>query len=572
MCPIWVPNFDIAKKIHLKNDSERTVARSLNKTLPENVIILPNWRWQKSQPNRAYLDLETDFLIIWPRQAIIILEVKGGEASYDPKNGQWVGLKSRSPTEQARASRNDICGILHETRLFPSKKDWRDITYSFICFPQSTSKPPVRVDGFNRENIFIGIDLDKIGYLLNNATKMSLDLANKLSDEFCEYIVKRYLSPEASFHPVPHLVLSQERKEIDAITQEQIENVREYVDNKYAFVRGPAGTGKTIIALSIIDTWVANSKPIYYITENPYLVNNLKEKYSGISEYIFSITDFSRDILKLDIPNGFRLSLEIIENMLLEAYDKHDFTGLNILIDEAQDLGCNLLLALVSLCKGGSLWVFYDDQQVLKMGQTVQSFQSEIEKEIGVFNIHCLYKRKNLRNTKLIAKYIATFVETGSELLPESPNGVEPVILWYSNIKDHDDLLKSLLIKLIRTDKYPVSNIVLITFLDEVQAKNKYISKQGKSLFSFDFHYMDNNSTNLHKSSIKLSSVMDFKGLEEDIVILADTDKHCALNPFYTGGSRAIFRLFVLNKKNAAISENISISEQMANDGFSFDL
>jgi len=214
------------------------------------------------------------------------------------------------------------------------------------------------------------------------------------------------------------------------------------------------------------------------------------------------------------------------------------------ILDESQDVDSDFVGALNALGNVKQLWILYDDQQVLDKRIDQDKFEGDIAGEIGQL-IDRLPWNMNLRNTQKIAEYSLQFVQTELEPCSSKPVGQEPEILYVNNSKEQAKEVKKVLHHLLGKEKVSPSDIVIISCLDREQIKDRYI-KNTPNYFGRQICYL---RPLINKRVIRISTVLDFKGLESKVVILIDTQNAKALNAFYLGGSRAILRLYIIRRE-----------------------
>ncbi|GBQ25723.1 hypothetical protein AA0472_1861 [Acetobacter estunensis NRIC 0472] len=102
------------------DDSERRVANALRR-LPDPWTILHHVSWQSKRGGRQG-DGEADFIILHPREGVVVIEVKGGGIDVD--RGRWMTTDRfgkrhdiKNPYEQATASKHALIGWLREHGL-----------------------------------------------------------------------------------------------------------------------------------------------------------------------------------------------------------------------------------------------------------------------------------------------------------------------------------------------------------------------------------------------------------------------------------------------------------------------
>jgi len=85
-----IPKVDV-EEISVK--PERDTARFLVDQLPNDCAIYHSYPWLKTdrndRGNTTIKEGETDFVIILPSHGMLILEVKGGEITYDEDTREW---------------------------------------------------------------------------------------------------------------------------------------------------------------------------------------------------------------------------------------------------------------------------------------------------------------------------------------------------------------------------------------------------------------------------------------------------------------------------------------------------
>ena len=82
----------------IRNAGERVVAMALADQLPDDCFVYHSYPWLRSDRNNqkkvSLHEGETDFVIVHPKAGILILEVKGGEITYDADYRSWKRITS----------------------------------------------------------------------------------------------------------------------------------------------------------------------------------------------------------------------------------------------------------------------------------------------------------------------------------------------------------------------------------------------------------------------------------------------------------------------------------------------
>ena len=561
--PSWTPILEAA--LRAMNPGEQSVARKLEEQLPTSVQIIPNYRWQVIKNYKAPIDLEADFIIIWPHRGIAILEVKAGSVDWDATRNVWTGICSRSPTEQARNSRTDLCERLARTStLGETDKIWRDRVQSFPCFPDvERDRFPASMDGYERESILGRNELKHIGHELDHLTSRTTHQCSDLTEERCQSLVKM-LCPSVNLVPRISHILENEAEKIDWATNQSLIRIEGINEFRFVFISGSAGTGKTLHGLTALKMWLKDGHRSFYISTNPHLVRYLQLRFPDYKEYIISLADFLRKIAKINLPPEDPLSESDLLDGLYRPVPTDDINGISVIIDEAQDLSNDVLDGFIALCDYRKIWILYDDQQILKRGEPVSVFEKRIESVAGQA-FGPLRLKYNLRNTQQIGKYAAQWVETTYAPADELPIGEPPIIIHVQDELNHDFKLRGILNSIFHESKFSNKDVVILSCLPTEVILKKYTSPQGEKQFGRRFSYIDSPSS---PGTLRISSVLDFKGQETPVVLLIDTRDTTIINSYYIGSSRAIHRLYVIAFESQVVDSSKGLNEQIEEAGF----
>ena len=539
--PNWTPIYEAA--LREMNPGEKSVARKLQEQLPSGVQIIPNYRWQIIDNYKAPVDLETDFLIIWPMRGIVILEVKSGPVGWDSNRNDWTGIISRSPTQQARGSRTDLCARLSKrSHLGESEKVWRDRIQAFPLFPDvERDRFPDVMDGYERVNILGRKELKSIGSTLEHLTSRTEGLSHDLTDERCAGLVK-VLCPSVKLNPRITHIIEDESERIEWATTKSLKVIESVGEMRYVFLSGSAGTGKTLHGLTALNKWLHDGQHCFLIAKNPHLILHLQNRFPKLANSIVSITTFLREIVKIKTPCDDPMEEDTLLKVLYQSCSRERLSGISIILDEAQDLSQDSLDGLLALCDYRRFWILYDDQQVLHQGEGVEAFEKRIEESAGL-NYEPIRLRYNLRNTQRIGEYAAEWVHTSYAPADDLPIGEAPSITHVRDEAEHDSVLKNLLHSILVDGDYSSKDVVILSCLQQSEVVAKYASSKGERTFGRRMAYI---GPSKDQGVIRVSSVLDFKGQEARVIVLVDTREASVLNAFYIGGSRAMHRLFVI--------------------------
>jgi superfamily I DNA and RNA helicase len=342
------------------------------------------------------------------------------------------------------------------------------------------------------------------------------------------------------------LRFDEEDKKIVELTSDQAWVLAFVLHRRRAAVTGPAGSGKTVLAVSVSKQLATAGHRTLLTCFNRKLGEHLRASVGG-SGGIDTAT-FHQLGVQLAKEAGVDLPPEeagpdspYFEHRLPEALaeaaarlgPRYDA----IVVDEGQDFREWWWPALLSLHTdpdAGLLYVFADDNQNLYGG----ALPVGEEDRIGPIS-------RNLRNTKQIGEFVSVFYKGEQEPIARGPEGQPVEIMGYGGEDDLEHLLAVVLRNLVEEEHVPLEDIVVLT-----------PSGTGKSRLRrngmVDGYRL---SETVEPGTVLATSVHAFKGLERPVVILAELgDKHLEdlRDYLYVGGSRARNHLVVLAAESVA--------------------
>ena len=336
------------------------------------------------------------------------------------------------------------------------------------------------------------------------------------------------------------LEFDEEDKKIVELTEDQAW-VRSFVMNRRrAAVTGPAGSGKTILALQIAQRLADEGKRTLLTCFNKLLGEHLRDVAGDRPN--LEVAHFHGLAVTLAREAGLPLPVEgdepgqdyfeeVLPDLLRRAAERLGPRYDAIVVDEAQDFHEAWWPDLMSLHRDpdeGRLYVFADDNQNLYGGALPLGPED-----------HCGPLRGNVRNTKAIGEFVSVFYRGEEKPLVRGPEGRPPQILGYEDDDGLARLLGIVLTNLVEEEHLHLDDIVVLT--PSGRAKSRLRARERIDGFRL--------SERLEPGTILATSVHGFKGLERAVVILAELgDKHAEeLSQYlYVGASRAKNELIVL--------------------------
>jgi|26BtaG_2_1085354.scaffolds.fasta_scaffold02154_1 hypothetical protein len=474
-------------------------------------------------PNHAYKRVsEADFVIVG-NFGVFVLEVKGGRVSH--KDGQWYtndNTKISDPFKQASSALH----ALNEKILtyVDIERERIPIGYGVVSPDVTWTENSVE---WASEIVCDSIKIRYFDYWLEsffkywhsrpaNAVLLSDDDVNKIID---------FLRPDFEFVQPLFAHVDNIKESSVKLTEEQYHYVDMAMENKRVICSGGAGTGKTFLAAELCRRFIAQDKTVLLACHSSWLRHYL-------------ITLIPSEKLIVTTISG------LSSTMRREGIDSFEV----VIVDEGQDiLNIGDLEILDSVLQGGwndGQWYFFHDSNnqaniLTELDKNALSWlKSKNYPAIFKLNINC-------RNTKNILLKIQTSLacDVGKPALTEGPEVTE-------FIGNGDVLSKQLstLLKELRASELDKGSI---TILSALRRRKSILSLLPKDEVQDIVELDDYKVKSYPFNNITFAEIANFKGLENDVIILLDLEQPEYLldgvnkhSLHYVGMSRARAKLY----------------------------
>ena len=370
----------------------------------------------------------------------------------------------------------------------------------------------------------------------------------------------RVLAPGAALHPV--------EAAIRALTEEQYAFLDSVQYNPRCIVLGPAGCGKTTLALEQARRMAEGGKKVLLLCFNRLLGNWLIGAAANISGNIVA-GSFHRLLLdriaQSSLAADFKASSnhkdiydEIFPLYGLQAIEEAGERFDVVLVDEAQDFDPDVISTLVRAwtvdSPEASIAFFGDFSRQAIYGQSPDALR-KLRDLLGSAGIISL--TRNCRNSRRIAlqtSFLSRF--DGYRNLEGQPDGDAVDVRFYRSEQDEAFKVAQIMNELNR-EGIPAKDIVI---LGKRRLENWKAAKQP----SLPWAIVETSEVN--DFSVPYSTIHAFKGLEAPVIILAHVD---ALDDneeslLYVGMSRARARLYMLIDENCRRAHDQKVAAGMA--------
>jgi len=338
-------------------------------------------------------------------------------------------------------------------------------------------------------------------YFKNNIPQRDFGEIKGIQDK-----LKEVLLPDFNSAPLKGLTKNFEVQQLSATNEQKI-ILNAIVENNYfVSVTGPAGSGKTVLAVEAAKNMASNKSKVLFLCYNQnlsrYLNNLFNEdpliKVQSLFGFFTSININLKDIGTANLSP--KDAAPVIAEVLNENFDKFDTDFDVLIIDEAQDFS-PLFWPIFELMTEGKKWFLFSDkrQAITHDDWTLPNLEN---------NSWLSYPlTKYLRSTKEISSKVLNVYEDEYDAL--AINGLEPEFLTtqQSGWAESLETLSKVLTGLIDQEKYHPNQIqVLIPhsrYLEDVeQAKFKPNMKIGGV------------------QDLNIESIYKYKGLESEVVVM----------------------------------------------------
>ncbi len=523
--PTFYPS--ITNSFHA-SEGEKLVYKALQK-LNNDYSIIHSYRWLGDESQRRS-EGEADFLIIHPAKGILSLEVKAGGVAF--RNGNWIqvnrntGLeKVMDPFGQAAESQYRVCLLLRNNYHGTMPLIGRAVWFTSVCVDKNVKLPPEAV----RDII---LDQDSLqepekaldaafGYWQRNLRFVPAPLTGGQYKELLHVLLPSFqiaetISSSARENQTSYVQLTRQQFAVLDFLREQ----------KIAAIHGPAGTGKSLLAMEKARMLALTGQKVLLLCFNEFLLQHLRTRELDPLITVHNVRSLAEEILQDD-----SLPIEQVntffEEFFAAEYDDTDWQYPNIVVDEGQDISDAMLehLSFLAELNDGSFYVFYDRNQFILGRDVPQYLDSKAECRLVLY--------RNCRNTAEIAASIGSLVDMRQEPYLNDVHGEKPKAVFYSE-KVAVQVIAERFVKNMLDNRIALEEMVILS----VHSLEHSALQGVKELAGVPV------SNNLEEGKIWFTTTRKYKGLEAKAVLLIDVEVSKLSDPvmqrmIYIGGSRA---------------------------------
>lgn len=537
------------------SDGERIVYDSLKKGLPASYTVFHSFAWLGGEKQRRS-EGEADFVILHPDFGILAIEVKAGGIAY--REGNWIQINRHTgeekvidPLGQAAESQHHIVNLLRQRlpNLFPRPIVGRAAWFTSVVLNQKISLPP----SASLEILLDETNLDKPDEGLQKVftfwrESLGARKTTLSSSQFSQIV--NTLMP--SFHIAPAIssVIRENSELYVRLTTQQSAILEFLSEQPAAAIHGPAGTGKTLLAVEKARMLSRMGKKTLYLCFNEFLLESLCKAYPNDDNITFhNVRTLGQEILeRSDIP--IKEIVPVFEKYLDEKYDDSLWPYPNVIVDEAQDLSDALLehLSYLMEISGGVFYMFYDRNQAIMKLEPSKWIDDHADCRLVLY--------RNCRNTAEIAKLISGIVPVREENYINDIHGNQPRGFVYRNGTELQTIAANF-VRDMQQNGLKIEDFVILS----IHRTERNPLCETKALAGIPI------SEKREPGKVWFTSVRKFKGLEAQAVLIVDfrfseVDNELVRRIFYVGCSRANMYLQVAFFKDVRDRKDTEIIEK----------
>lgn len=513
------------------SEAEREVWERLRDTLPGDVLLLANVVLVDEE-----LDHEADLIVLFPDVGVVVVEVKGGAVHHDGDRW-WQGNSSHQhtidPVEQARRVKYAV------KEYVEADPGWSRGTIAWahaVVTPYSTFPEDFALPECPRWSLHDRDDFQDLAHRLEETARHMQQGRRPPTHDDIE-VVSQTLRGRSFTQQDRNAAAAQHASEVDRLTAEQAALLSVTRLLNRVEVRGGAGSGKTMLALTQareLSRGRDGSTPqrvallCYSIGLAEFLKRQVEAWPAWQRPFVGTFHEFGK---QWGAPDGDREDSQFWETTLpatmgelaMGLTDEQCYDS--IIVDEAQDFADDWWIPVLRALRDperGGLFVYSDENQRIfaRFGQPPVPLVP-------------LVLDHNLRNTKQIHQAFAPLAPT--RMTARGGDGVEVAFVPSDDPLGHADDVVEMLLDI----GWAPGNIALLTTGNRHPEQVSLTQSRGQVGYWRTYWEED----------VFYGHVLGCKGLERPAVVLCVNEtepKERAKEKLYVGMSRATDQLIVV--------------------------
>lgn len=494
-----------------RRSGEVRTYRALANSLSDAYSVFYSVPWRGRTRDGTTRDGEADFLILHPRLGLLVIEVKGGEISHDPRTEEWVSTSARGqrhrikdPYRQAEGSKYNLVALLRE---IPELEGTFLPAAHAVVFPDTAVLEGSLGPGLEPITA-MSTDLRTLGAFIERVMSSVVPASGFRLMPRQRHAIEQFLGRSFRLSATVAVGAARAEERIIELSERQLDLLSFIRRHPRVEIAGGAGTGKTMLAKEAARRLVAEGRHVAWICFNRPLRDRVATELSsleGVEVMTFHqlCLSLAREA-KITLPDTNSADyFTRLPDALLEALDALPNRRFDALvIDETQDLSeewWDLLLLCLSDPEADPVFSFRDDNQLVYEGGASRS-------ELQSFELDT-----NLRNTRQIHA-MTRGLYRGAAYRSSDISGPAPSLRESSTDSWLDELTVVLLELL--SEGFEPSQLVILTAM----GRDSSGLPIGGTVAGRTLRWLEHASDD----DIAVETVRRFKGLESTVIVLME--------------------------------------------------
>jgi hypothetical protein len=523
---------------------------------------------------------EIDFVIIVPQLGVVCLEVKACR-SLEIVDGRWrygqnKKWDSRGPFKQASRAMQSLREQI--SKKHPKLRNvvfWSAVAFTHMSFASSSPEwhhwQLIDQDYIKSRGIVATI----LGVLKNGRIRLAQTPTakwfkpenDKPNGDEIDYLIN-VLRPNFESYESPKARIQRVRAEAKRYTEDQFRALDFAEDNERVVFSGPAGTGKTLLAIESARRAARLGRRTLFLCYNELLGDWLENEIAPLAP-IVEFDRVARRMLSVsglrakEDPNFWAKELPLAAVAALQDDPEGSLRQYEeLIVDEAQDFLRDGFLEFLDHCVDGGLEQgrvrLFGDFERQAVYHSAELTLSEL-KEGWIQDLASFRLRNNCRNTPRVAALAGQLggLDPDYQSVLRQDDLIDPMIIEYEDEAEQPGKLMDALLELL-DEGFGVAEIVVLSMRSKKMCMDKAL---GDAPNSQNF-----GAVKTAKNGVFSSSVRRFKGLEAPVIVLTDVESISsdeAQTLLYVAVTRTLSKLVLLMRKDAKKEFLNKISEGM---------